>query len=159
AQALIAQLGNQVYAKRQAATAALVALGPAVRPLLRQAVPGAELEQRVRIELCLKRIARDADQNTLPLVALRLLALRKPAGATNALLAYLPFTDDEGMRLEVVQGLIRLAARSGKPDLALAKALSDKEPLRRGVAAQVLAAVGRAADRPAVRKLLTDPDR
>jgi HEAT repeat protein len=157
-QALIAQLGNQVYAKRQAATVALVALGPAVRPLLRQAVQGAELEQRLRLELCLKRIARDADQNTLPLVAVRLLALRKPAGATEALLAYLPFTDDEGMRLEVVQGLTSLAARGGKPDPALAKALSDQAPLRRGVAAQVLAAVGRAEDRLAVRKLLTDPD-
>jgi HEAT repeat protein len=158
AQSLIAQLGDEVYARRQAATAALVALGPAVVPLLRQAVQGAELEQRIRIELCLKRIAKSADQNTLPLVAVRLLSLRNPPGATEALLAYLPFSDDEGMRLEVVQGLTSLAARSGKPDPALAKALSDQAPLRRGVAAQVLAGVGRAEDRPAVRKLLTDPD-
>jgi HEAT repeat protein len=158
AQSLIAQLGHKVFAKRQAATAALVALGPPVVPLLRQAMPGTDLEQRRRIESCLEQIARNADQTTLPLVAVRLLALRNQPGASEALLAYVPFTDAEGMRWEVVQGLTNLAVRSRTPDPALAKALSDKVPLRRSVAAQVLAIVGRAEDRPAIRKLLTDPD-
>jgi hypothetical protein len=158
AQAQIAQLGDRVFAKRQAAGAALVALGPAVVPLLRQAKPGADLEQSRRIELCLEQIASNADQNFLPLVAARLLALRNPPGATEALLAFLPFTDDEAMKWEVVQAVTRLAGRGGKPDPALAKALSDKAPLRRGVAAQVLAGLCRAEDQPAVRKLLGDPD-
>src|SRR5262249_39856778 len=159
AQSLITQLADRVFARRQDASAALVALGPPVVPLLRQAMPGAlDLEQSRRIELCLEEIARNADQKSLPLVAARLLALRKPPGATEALLAYLPFPDTESMKWEAVQGLPTLAVRGGKPDPVLAKGLSDKAPVRRAVAAQVLAAVGRAEDHPAVRKLLTDPD-
>src|SRR5262245_58892930 len=116
AQSLITQLGDRVFARRQDASAALVALGPPVVPLLRPDMQGSDdLERSRRIELCLEEIARNADQN-LPLVAARLLALRKPPGATEALLAYLPFTDDEVMKWEVIQGLTSLAVRDGKPD-------------------------------------------
>src|SRR5262249_29238289 len=55
---LIAQLGHKVYARRESAAAALVALGPSVVPLLRQAqaLQAADLEQARRIQMCLKRI-------------------------------------------------------------------------------------------------------
>src|SRR5262245_9756775 len=78
ARALITQLGHKAYARREGAAAALVALGPSVVPLLRQALPGADLEQDRRIQVCLKRIAADTDQKTLPPVAAELLALRRP---------------------------------------------------------------------------------
>jgi HEAT repeat protein len=155
---LIAQLGHKVYARRESAAAALVALGPAVVPLLRQTLQVAELEQARRIRLCLKRIAAGTDQKTLPPVAARLLALRQPPGATEALLAYLPFTDDAVMQWEAVKALKSLAGRSARPDPVLVKALSDKVPLRRAVAAEVLAGAGKGEARPAVRKLLTDSD-
>jgi HEAT repeat protein len=155
---LIAQLGHKVYTKRESAAADLVALGPSVVPLLRQALQVADLERARRIRLCLKRIAAGTDQKTLPPVSARLLALRQPPGATEALLAYLPFTDDAVMRWEVVKALTSLAGRGATPDPVLVKALSDKVPLRRAVAAEVLAGAGKGEARPAVRKLLTDPD-
>ncbi len=156
--ALIAQLGHKVYAKREAAAAALVARGPAVAPLLREALRRADLEQTRRIGQCLTRIAASPDQKTLPPVAARLLALRKPAGAEEALLGYLPFTDDALMQWEVVQALRSLAARHATPPAALVSALSDREPRRRAAAAEILAPVGKEEVRTAVRKLLADPE-
>src|SRR5207247_10587164 len=88
----------------------------------------------------------------------RLRALRQPARATEALLAYLPFTDDETMRVEIGQGLKQLALRGGQPDPVLVKTLEDVLPLRRAVAAETLAAAGGPEYFPALRKLLKDPE-
>jgi HEAT repeat protein len=156
--ALVAQLDHKVYARREAAVATLVARGPAVVPLLRQALPGATLEQVRRIQVCLKRIAASADQKTLPPVAARLLTLRRPPGAEEALLAYLPFTDDTLMQWEVVKALKGFAARGATPNPVLVKALSDRDPRRRAAAAEVLTGAGKGEARAAVRKLLADPD-
>jgi HEAT repeat protein len=156
-QSLIAQLGSKVFARRQAATTALVTLGPTVVPFLRQAMQDADLEQRRRIELCLEQIAKDAERTTLPLVAVRLLALRKPAGATEVLLGFLPFTDDEAMKWEVTKALKSLAV-PGKPEPVLVRTLQDPSPVRRAVAAEVLAGLYAAEHRPALHKLLADPD-
>jgi RNA polymerase sigma factor (sigma-70 family) len=156
--ALIADLNDEVFAKRQRAVADLVAFGPPVVPLLRQALPGAELEQANRIKQCLKQIAKTHDRDTLPTVAARLLALRKPAGASETLLAYLPFTDDEVMKWEVAKALKTLAGQGARADPALVKALEDTSPVRRAVAGEVLAGAADAEVRPAVRKLLADSD-
>jgi RNA polymerase sigma factor (sigma-70 family) len=153
---LIADLGDNVFAKRQRAAEDLVALGPAVVPLLRQALPGADLEQANRLEQCLKKIAKTHDRDALPPVAVRLLALRKPAGASAALLAYVAFTDDEVMKWEVAKALKRL--NDPTPDAAVVKALQDTAPVRRGLAGEVLAGSTDADVRAAVRKLLTDAD-
>lgn len=155
--ALITDLGDKAFAKREHAKAKLIALGPPVVPLLRQAIPGAELEQSLRLELCIKEIAKTHDGGALPVVAARLLAVRKPAGATAALLAYVPFTEDEVMKWEVAKALKSLAGHNAKVDLILVKALKDDSPVRRAVAGEVLAAVSDADIRAAVRKLLADP--
>src|SRR5262249_36794973 len=95
---LIAQLTDRAYARREAAAAALAALRPPLAPSPRQARRGADLGQTRRLQASLKRLAASGDQTALPPGAARLLALRRPAGATEALLAYLPFTDDAVMR-------------------------------------------------------------
>jgi HEAT repeat protein len=156
--ALIAQLGDKVFAKRERASAELVNLGPAVVPMLRQALQGADLEQIQRLHKCLKQIAKNLDEDALPHAAARLLAVRKPAGATQALLAFLPFTDDEVMKWEVGKALRSLAVQNGKPDPILMKTLKDASPLRRAVAAEVLAGLDHGDYQNAVRQLLTDPD-
>jgi RNA polymerase sigma-70 factor (ECF subfamily) len=158
AAALIADLGDKVYATRQRAAADLVAFGLPVIPLLRQALPGADLEQARRLEQCLQEIVKKHEHDALPTVAARLLALRKPPGATEALLAYLPFTEDEVMRWEVAKALSSLAVRDAKADPALVKALQDPMPARRAVAGETLAAVADPDVRPEVRKLLADAD-
>jgi RNA polymerase sigma factor (sigma-70 family) len=156
--ALIADLGDKDYATRQRAAAELVALGPPVVSILRQAQPGAELEVALRLEQCLKQIAENQDGDTLPAVAARLLVLRKPAGATAALLAYIGCVDDEVMKWEVAKALQRLAGAGTQVDADLIKALQDAAPMRRAVAGESLAAVADDEVRSAVRKLLADVD-
>jgi hypothetical protein len=94
----------------------------------------------------------------LPVVAARLLALRKPAGAVEALLAYVACTEDETMRGEVAGALRRLAGTGGKGDPVLVKALQDAAPVRRAIAGEVLAGTADVEVRAGVRKLLADPD-
>jgi len=157
--ALIVKMGDKNFAVRQQATADLVAIGPKVKALLNEAKPSAEdLEQIRRIEGCLKQIAKSEDKHQLPRAAAGLLTLRKPAGAVEALLAYLPFTDDEVMKWEIGKSLKTLGVSEGKPHPALVKALDDPWPVRRLAAAELVIAAGTAEHRGAVRKLLNDPN-
>ncbi len=156
-QALIRKLGDKSFRVREQATADLVAYGTVVVPLLRAALKGADLERQRRVERCLQTIASSA-RRSLPPVAARLLALRKPPGAVEALLAFLPWAEEEHLAGEVQTALTTLAVRDGKVDPALVRALDDPLPVRRAVAAEVLARAGGAEARPAVRKLLHDAD-
>jgi RNA polymerase sigma factor (sigma-70 family) len=157
--ARIAELDDEVYQNRQRAAAEIVKLGSPVVPLLRQATEGASLEKAQRLELCIRQIAKTHDGDGLPAVAARLLALRKPAGAIETLLAYIAFTDDEAMKAEVAKALHSLSGNSVQPDSSLVKALGDGLSMRRAVAGEVLAVAQAAEVRAAVRKLLADPDR
>lgn len=151
---LIEKLGDNSFAAREQAGAALVALGHKAVPLLRHAAQGNELEKVRRAEACLAQIAEQHAK--LPLAAARLLALRRPSGAAAALLAYLPFAENEPMTEEIGLALKSLALRDGKPEAVLLQALADPLPLRRGLAAEALALSGSAEALPAVRKLLED---
>jgi hypothetical protein len=95
----------------------------------------------------------------LPLSAPGLLAARQPAGASAALLAYLPHSDDRAMKDEIIKALKHLIAASEKQDSAVLQALSDPLPLRRSVAAEVLVGTGGVKHWQAVRPLLKDTDR
>jgi HEAT repeat protein len=155
---LIDQLGDQNFATRERAGLELVAMGPKVVSLVREAARSPDLERAQRAANCLKLIAQTEDKHKLPAAATRLLAIRNPPGASEALLAYLPFTDDEFMKDEVAGALKQIAVAAGKPDPVLLKTLEDSLPLRRAVAAEVLAAVGGAEHWPTLRKLLKDPE-
>jgi hypothetical protein len=159
-QPLLRQVGAVSFRVREQAMTELMAYGAPVVPLLRAAIPGADLETRLRLERCLQTIAkREDDSRHLPPTAARLLALRKPAGAVEVLLAFLPFTEDEHLAAEVQQALTTLAVgQDAKADAALLRALEDAFPVRRAVAAEVLTMVGPPSARAAVRKLLTDRD-
>jgi HEAT repeat protein len=154
----INQLDHEKFATRQRATAELVAVGLPVVPLLRQALPGKSLEQSRRIEQCLEQITKAHRLETLPVVAARLLAVRKPAGAIETLLAYVPFTDNGLMKAEVAAALQRIAGTRLSADASLMKALHDTLPARRAIAGEVLAAVANAKVRAAVRNLLANSD-
>jgi hypothetical protein len=94
----------------------------------------------------------------LPQPTARLLAVRKPAGAAEALIAYLPFAETYQSRQLVVSALKSVAIRDGKTDPALTAALSDKVSVRRQCAAEALLQLGGVEDRKAIRKLLQDSD-
>jgi HEAT repeat protein len=152
---LIRQLGDDAYPARERAAAALVRAGLPAVGLLRQAVLDADVEVARRAERCLKQIER-VPSTTLSAAAARLLALRKPPGAVEVLLNYLPLADDEAVAEELREALAAVALRDGRPDPLLDQALENPLPLRRGAAAEALIRTGRPAAVEASRKALAD---
>lgn len=155
-QALIAQLGDDDYAVREKASRQLTAGGAAAASLLRLSLHDADPEIAHRAGDCLKELEKHAD-NVVPHSAARLLALRKPAGAAEALLAYLPLTDSEETTDEIGSALTALAVADPQTVSVLLASLSDKNPLKRAAAATALARTPAGAP-PEARALLHDPD-
>jgi hypothetical protein len=155
-QALVQKLGENAAATREKALADLLALGTPAIPFLRQAVNDRDARAADQAQKCLQLL----DQNTipaLPMVAVRLLALRRPVGAAEAVLGFLPSAEDETIAQELRGALAALVIRDGKVDPAYLKALEDKEPIRRAGAAEALCQAA-PEFRPTLRKLLQDPD-
>jgi HEAT repeat protein len=154
---LIKQLGDDAFQVREKATTELQRMGGAILPLLRTAAGNNDLEVSQRAQKLLAAFDKD---RTAPVSAItvRLLAYRKPAGAAEVLLRYLPLAEDETVATEARAALAAVAVRDGQPDASLVKALDDSVPLRRAAAAEALCRAGAAGQRPALRKLLRDPD-
>ena len=108
-----------------------------------------------RAKLCVEQIEGANAANLVVNVA-RLLASKKPAGACEALLSYLPYAEDEQTYAEVELALVSVAMKDGKPDPALIKALKDPLALRRASAAKVPPQAGGTAYYKDVRPLLKD---
>ncbi len=155
--ALIRRLGDDAFVVREKAANDLVAMGTMTLPLLQQAQRAPDAEVARRAEECIGRIAGEPSQH-LPPAALRLLALRKPAGGAEALLAYLPCAEDESLTAEAQAALAVVAQREGRPEPVLLKALEDADPVLRGAAAEALARGGGPAGQAAAGRLLRDPD-
>src|SRR5581483_5467189 len=81
-------------------------------------------------------------------------ALRKPAGAAEVLLSYLPTAPDETVAREVRAALAAVAFRDGKPDQALLQAMKDKDSQRRTVAAALVGPGANPQEIPGQRLLL-----
>jgi HEAT repeat protein len=154
---LIQQLGDTNPDQREQAFTGLVARGTAVAPLLYQALEHADPTTRLFAGKCLQLIEQDG-ASRLPGVVARLMALRKPAGAAEALLAYLPFAENESITADLENTLAVVALTDGRPDPAVVKALKDPVAPRRAAAAVVLCRAGAADLRGEVRRLLQDPE-
>jgi HEAT repeat protein len=155
--ALIEKLGDDSFEARQQAEKDLTALGAPIIPLLKQAGRHSDLEVRNRSAKCLLLIEKERPAALSPVTA-RLIALRKPAGAAEAILAFLPFAEDDSI-VEELQGALNVVAFSaGKPDPALVKALEDKVAVRRAAAGQALCRGGQPEFVALARKLLKDRD-
>jgi hypothetical protein len=155
---LIRELGDRSSKVRDNASEQLVCLGMVAVSFLRQALQSSDLEVVRRAETCL-RLIEDRDSRVgIPTAAARLLASRKTPGALQVLLGFLPFAENASVAEEVQSALVGLAVHDGKPDTALVTALGDKEPARRGAAAEALCRAGITEHRHLVRKLLEDPD-
>jgi hypothetical protein len=135
ARALIKNLAAEAFAAREKATEELIALGPVALPLLREAARDRDLEVSRRAKQCLQQIGEEANRSTVA-AAVRLAAVRRPAGAVPALLDLLPGAD-ETVAAEIKAALFALA-QGGKPDEALVRALADRDPARRAAAAAAL---------------------
>lgn len=156
-QGLIEKLGDDSFEERQKAEDQIKRLGTRIVPLLRQALKHTDLEIRSRAQKCLASIEMDKAAPLSPITA-RLIALRKPKGAVEAILAYLPSAEEDTLVDELQTALNAVAFPDGKPHQALLRALSDKVPVRRAAAGQALATGPLAEVMPLLRKLLDDPD-
>jgi HEAT repeat protein len=157
-QGLIRRLGSEVYRQREQAAVELISRGPAVIEALREALKSPDLEVVRRAERCLHRI-QDMDYSVeVPAAAARLLAVRKPPRTIETLVAYVPFADNDTVADEVRNTLAALAVKDGKADAVLVSALEDKSAVRRATAGEALIKAAVKDLKPAVRKLLGDPE-
>jgi hypothetical protein len=154
---LVRQLGDDDFKTRQKASRELVRRGAAAVSLLRAAQRDPDAEVARRASRCLEEIATGPG-SALPIAAARLLVRRAAPGTAAALLAFLPFADDELVEDSVRESLTLLAATAGKADPALVAALVDGLPARRAAAAYALGPMREPAVRAAVRALLADKD-
>ncbi len=155
---LVRQLGSEVCTEREAAAATLILRGPAVGELVRAALNDRDREIARRAARCLALIRDNDVPSGVPAAAVRLLAARKPAGTVETVLAFLPFADNDDVADETRTLLTKLAVTDGRADPHLVAALTDRAAVRRAGAGQALARAALAAHRPAVRRLLADPD-
>lgn len=153
---LIAHLDDKEADVREKAMADLVAVGRRATSLLRRASSGTT-RQAAFAAKCLELIEREAPA-PLPAVAARLLALRKPEGTLETLLAYLPCAETEAVTGQIVDLLGSVGFVNGQPEARLVQALGDAAPARRFAAAVALCRAGNTTHQAAIRRLLKDPD-
>ena len=155
---LIEKLGDDSFDVRQKAEKELKALGSLVIPLLKAATLNPDLEVRQRAQTCLAEIEKDKSVPLSPVVT-KLIALRKPEGAVEALLDYIPNAADDAILGEAQNALNAIAYKNGKAHPALVKALGDtKIAARRAAAGEALCGESAADHLDGIRKLLKDTD-
>jgi hypothetical protein len=156
-QALIEDLGDDEFDRREKATAELIRIGLPALPYVQKASKDSDPEVKRRALRCLKEIdspgKREALRDAL-LADLQLLALRKPKDAAEALLAYLPqVTSDEWLKVEVLNALEAVAVRQGRPDPAVTAALNSSDRLQRQTALGLLGRDGGVLARRTCRRV------
>ncbi len=156
ARTLLAQLGSDSFAIREQASKDVAALGPAILPLLRQTIHQTpDLEVRRRARDCVEKIETRCPA-ALAAAAARLLALRKPPGTAETLLAFLPGPYEERVHDEIQTALIAVARLDGERNAFFIRSLTSTTPARRTAAAVALCRCGAVNLWPAIRKLLQD---
>ncbi len=153
----VRRLGDVSYFVREDASRALLEKGRAALPFLRAALNDSDLEIQRRARRCLDAIESGPALGRLQAMV-RLVAERRPAGAAEVLLAYLPFADQDALEDEIRTALKTLGMKDGRPEPALAAALRDPLALKRSTAALVIGQAPLIDDRLAVKPLLQDPE-
>ena len=152
---LVKVLGDTDFEKREAASQKFIARGSLSLPFLRDALKDNDPEIARRAQACIDEISGGPGP-ALPCAAVRLLVKRKPDGAVEMLLRYVPFADDEAVEEEVLNALRALALRDGKAVDAAVAALKDKQAPRRAAAVYAVAAARDKGQRDAAAALLRD---
>ena len=117
ARGLILKLGDDAFTVREQASQDLVALGAIAIPFLREATKNNDREIVRRARDCLQTIDEERSKARIAAV-IRLLGLRKPAGAAEALLNYLPSADADRAK-ELQAALYAVAQAKREPDAVL----------------------------------------
>jgi HEAT repeat protein len=152
---VIRQLGAEDFETREQATQALKELGPRIRSLLRNALKSPDAEVVQRASAVLESFARE---NVVPLPphVPRMLALRRPAGVIEAILAYLPFNEEDGLIEEFILALEQIARLQPTNRKLLIAALDDSFLPRRMVALEALGRLPNLESLAPIRRCLED---
>ena len=156
---MIRKLGDGNYRVREKTVNDLVAMGAKVLADLRVAAKDPDGERAKRAADCIDRINR-ADGKRVPIGSARLVAMRRPPDAAEALLGFAPYADDDDAMLsEIRLALVRLVRLpNGNVEPALLKALEDPIALRRAMAVEAVARLEDPSVREAVKKKYRDTD-
>lgn len=154
---LIRKLDDADADKREAASRELIGFGKKAASQLRRASGEGHPRIGPFAARCLDTIEKD-EPSPLPGAAARLLALRKPEGAVEALLAYVAVSESEETTAHVIDILASIGCPGGKADETLLKALGDRAAARRAAAVQAICKAKATGALPRARRLLTDKD-
>jgi HEAT repeats len=135
--AAIERLADRKFTVRERAQEELASAGPAVLPLLKEAFKSGDSEQARRARQSADRI-EELGGGYLTEALARVLAIHRPVGATEAILGYLPFSEDIGAQEALLCALTAVATSAGKVNEAVLRASRDPCPARRAAAAFVL---------------------
>jgi hypothetical protein len=155
--AAVRQLGDEDFAVREKASRDLVRAGRPALAVLRTAADDSDFEVSRRARACIEEIDNPGFA-ARGVAAARLLAVRKPPGAVETLLAFLPFADEESVEDAVLDTLLVLGMKDGRADAAVAAAATASERARRMAAAHVLGRATVPEQRRMAHRMLTDAD-
>jgi hypothetical protein len=156
--ALIRDLGDDIFQTREAAYARIVTLGKTALVALKEASErdtDPEIKHRAGD---LRHMLEAKVEPAIHVATVRLLARMKPPGAAEALLAFLPCAPDLSVTEEVCKALDATAVVNGHLEPVVASSLEDAKSIRRGAAAQAIILAKNTENLPAARKLLKDAD-
>lgn len=156
-EALIEQLGDRQFRKREQASKKLVEAGPVALPLLRRAALHTDREISARARRALADI-ENSPRRDLPLLALRHLVRLRHERAVETLFRFLPFVDDERAQQEIIAGLAAVGVSDNFVHPLIKKSLDDPAPERRAVAVQLLEKSRDPAIQKQLRGCLSDKD-
>ena len=157
-EALIRDLGDDIFQTREAAYAKIVTLGKTALVALKEAAErdtDPEIKHRAGD---LRHMLEAKVEPAIQVATVRLLARLKPAGTSEALLNFLPCAPDLSVIEEVCKALDSIAIVNGKLDPTIASSLDDAKSIRRAAAGQATILAKNAEHLPAARKLLKDSD-
>src|SRR5262245_17205096 len=121
---LIEQLGDKDASVRNKACAELVMIGSPAEAKVRLTARDPDDTDVAALAKRVLAVLKDEPGNVTG-AAVRLLAARRPAGTAEALLAYLPHSENEAVMEDIKTALAGVAYIEGKPDPAVLKALED----------------------------------
>ncbi len=150
------RLSSSNYRVREQALKDLIAVGPSALPPLAELDKTAGLELKRRLQRLRELMVRRQGPEAVS-AALRLVRDRKPAGATAALLQYLPVADEHGEE-EALATLWEIGMPEGETIDLMRVAITDPIPARRAAAALVLGRHGSARHQQVARQCLQDTD-
>jgi len=148
-EALIEQLGDRQFRKREEAQKKLVEAGPVAQSLLHKATMHSDREIAARARRALSDI-ESGPRRDLPLLALRHLVRLRHEKAVEVLFQFLPSATDEATQQEILDGLATVGVANNFIHPLIKQSLEDAAAERRAVAVQLLQ---RSPD-PAIQKQL-----